>query len=298
MVGEPSPLDAGDSVVALDGALETTAVDSTLSDDSPPIVDATDSDADALDAPVTEASVGCAGKKGAKMVELTVDGTYRYCIDTTEVTNAQFREFIEAPGEPYEAPPTCPSKSDDAGYRRPSPVSEASEKNKPVHRGVTWCFAYAYCKWAGKRLCGKIGGGPSTSASNLSSEWTFACANGRDENPFPYGDTYDKARCNTDPVPGEVFSATVDVASKTGCHGLKAPHDAIFDMSGNVGEYEDQIEAHATPLPSQTLRGGWAGSVNYADAGGASVQCDVTAIPFGIATDAFEDVGFRCCADP
>ena len=33
---------------------------------------------------------------------------------------------------------------------------------------VDWCDAYAYCKWAGKYMCGKIGGG-----SNLYADWLW-----------------------------------------------------------------------------------------------------------------------------
>jgi hypothetical protein len=51
----------------------------------------------------------------------------------------------------------------------------------PMQVCVDWCDAHAYCKPVGKRLCGKIGGGPNLYAdyaSASSSEWYRACSSG------------------------------------------------------------------------------------------------------------------------
>ena len=63
---------------------------------------------------------------------------------------------------------------------------------------VNWCDAYAYCKWAGKALCGKIGGGPNLPAdANYApaDAWYNACSEGGTR-AYPYGATYDAAACN------------------------------------------------------------------------------------------------------
>ena len=45
--------------------------------------------------------------------------------------------------------------------------------------GVNWCQAYGFCKSAGKRLCGRIGGGANAFtdyASAAASQWYNACS--------------------------------------------------------------------------------------------------------------------------
>src|SRR6185437_5545544 len=97
---------------------------------------------------------------------------------------------------------------------------------------VDWCDAQAYCAWAGKRLCGAIGGGPATTYGDPNeSQWYNACSNGGTTS-FPYGNDYVAGDCNG--------GATVAAVGTTpGCQGLTSPYFGIFDMSGNVKEWED-----------------------------------------------------------
>jgi formylglycine-generating enzyme required for sulfatase activity len=104
---------------------------------------------------------------------------------------------------------------------------------------VDWCDAYAYCLGAGKRLCGKIGGGPNTYTdfSNAGfSQWYYVCSfNGMRK--FPYGNIYDPSRCNTY-LSSNVDSHT-DVRAKSNC---QSGFPGIYDLSGNVAEWEDSCE--------------------------------------------------------
>ena len=78
---------------------------------------------------------------------------------------------------------------------------------------VRWCHAYAYCKWAGKRLCGKHGGGTypwADSEASYNSQWSYACRGGIPGTQYPYGggSAYTKDVC----VGGEpTFTAVVPV---------------------------------------------------------------------------------------
>ena len=73
-----------------------------------------------------------------------------YCIDSTEVTGAQYAAWLATNPSPASLPYYCSWKST---YN-----SGTGTQDYPVG-SVDWCDAYGFCLGVGKRLCGKIGGG-------------------------------------------------------------------------------------------------------------------------------------------
>jgi formylglycine-generating enzyme required for sulfatase activity len=108
---------------------------------------------DSAPAETAETAVGgeCGEHGGAKMVRVG-----SFCIDATEVTRGEFLAFLAAPLEQRTAarPPECAWNTTD-----PTINATASGLGNPVGE-INFCDALAYCAWAGKRLCGRIGGGP------------------------------------------------------------------------------------------------------------------------------------------
>lgn len=221
-------------------------------------------------------SPGCGTFPGPMMVRLNASSPF--CIDTTEVTNAQY-DFFLASSKPA-APAYCFT-----------PVYGSSETavtgpNKP-RANVPWCAAFQYCAWAGKRLCGKIGGGHSsytTYFSNTESQWSYACRQGSANTNFPYGATEDKTKC-------VVAGPVADVGSKKGCTGQTTPYNQIVDLSGNAGEWSDACDrydgASGEDVRVCALRGGWTGNTRQ--------DCNepqVSTVMYRA-----EDLTFRCCRD-
>jgi formylglycine-generating enzyme required for sulfatase activity len=204
-----------------------------------------------------------------------------FCIDVTEVTNAQYLAFLGAvDGAVATLPPAC---NDNGGLapRAPSgawPVASAAQTLPVTY--VTWCDAVAYCTWAGKRLCGAIGGGGSDpyDASSTESQWYYACSNGGHLG-YPYGDAYAPTRCNGVDYSG---GRPVDVGSVKSCVG---GFPGVYDMSGNVEEWE------------YACRPGDAGCLNrggsFGDSAGG-LGCGAYSLN---ARDFVSDhTGFRCCS--
>lgn len=239
------------------------------------------------------AAVDCpTDRAGPAMVAvLSPDGT-GYCIDETEVTSADYQEFLDA--EPaIDQPDRC---GDNETFE---PLTEAQCDGAwdPAARPdfpascMDWCDAWSYCAWAGKHLCGRIGGGPLGNGPDLNeataSEWYNACSS-NGQNEYAYGDSWEPETCNGGPEDFDTIVAPVEVASFPGCVGTEPPFDRIFDMSGNVSEWIDACDD--------------GGVAPYCwEAGGGSNSRSLTTCPasaYGPWDDVWWYKGFRCCGAP
>ncbi len=218
------------------------------------------------------------------MVGVTaLSGGAWYCIDRTEVTNAQYAAFLSGAAVDASAQPSeC---SWNASFD-PSQGWPATGKDDHPVVYVDWCDAHAYCAWSGKRLCGKIGGGSnptSAGASAAASQWYNACSN-HGLLTYPYGDSW-TGLCN-DWWHGVL--ATTAVASLASCAG-GVPE--LYDMCGNVWEWEDSCSAASGAADVCLARGAGfdikpTNTLKCAYAGTTPARSSQLA-----------NVGFRCCMD-
>lgn len=129
-----------------------------------------------------------------------------YYMDLYEVTNADYNRFTKMLKRPA---PFVPVFEDDVNLLRGD--------LQPVV-GVTWLDAFAYCKWAGKRL-------------PTEAEWEKA-ARGEDGRSWPWGDTFNPKLANgRGDEDGFKYSAPVGSFEKG-----RSPY-GIYDMAGNVSEW-------------------------------------------------------------
>ena len=208
-----------------------------------------------------------------------------YCIDATEVTRGQYQTFLSAKAADLSGQP-AQCKSNASYVPRSDWPPAGGEENRPV-TAIDWCDAYAFCAWAGKRLCGKIGGGPvapSDSKTASASQWFAACSKGGPL-AFPYGQAYVADTCNgTDANPTD--KRVRDVATYPKCEG---GFPGVFDMSGNAWEWEDSCDAdQADPAKTKCrIRGG-----DFIE-GPGTLGCGSSVSQDRIGDGRF---GFRCCS--
>jgi sulfatase modifying factor 1 len=230
---------------------------------------------------------GCPPKRGATQVKVT-SGSSPFCIDTTETTNAEYAQFVASSFTlpSAQVPTGC------GGLLAPTPSTwpaPTGEDHFPVIN-VNWCQAYEYCAWAGKRLCGQIGGGalaPTNRANPQFSQWNNACSGGT--RVYPYGQTFDANACG-----GEVAGATSslqNVSSRATCVG-SVP--GLYDMSGSVWEWTDACDAPAAGADPAGVfcdtMGGAFDSMQTADLQCSGERGWTRSAPAG-------NVGIRCCLD-
>lgn len=191
---------------------------------------------------------GLANERPKRWVE-----TKSFRIDRFEVTNIEYRGFMEwirmhpndsvrhpdQPGDKDHTPrywkpfiPPLLAQDETLGRLRSFTQTSFSGDDQPVV-GVDWWDAWAYCRWAGKRL-------PSEA------EWEKA-ARGTDGRLWPWGDGWDFRHANSGgyeldgDLDGFVYTAPVG-SFPTG----RSPYGCL-DMAGNAWEWvADGMEARGT----------------------------------------------------
>ncbi len=185
-------------------------------------------------------------------------------LDKFEVTNADFKKFVDATGYQTDA-----EKSGDKAWT----AFAAGKDNHPVVK-VSWNDATAFCKWAGKRL-------------PTEAEWEKA-ARGDDGRTYPWGNDWDPKKAN---VKDSGLRGTTAVGSfPTGASALGA-----MDMAGNVWEWTADV---AKPYEGNTTASKLYGPNLYIIRGGGWFDAKEQVASYfrnsAVPTTANDDLGFRC----
>ena len=153
-----------------------------------------------------EAGITCPASKAGPLL-VPVPAQPPFCLDATEVTIGQYnawssRSLVSLPLE-------CAWKT----TFRDAPTTDSTLPNNLPD----WCDAYAFCDYAGKRLC-------------TISELRFACTHGGTQG-WPYGDAFDGAACNG-------AELGLDASWPSGSHpSCQGGFPGLFDLVGNMDEW-------------------------------------------------------------
>jgi sulfatase modifying factor 1 len=232
----------------------------------------------------TDTGVDCPSVPGPALVQIETSRG-NYCIDSTEVSNLQYAQFLSAivPAKAIR-PPGCEGQVNFMPHG-PWPYGPGTDQYPVV--SVDWCQAYAYCAWAGKRLCGRIPRGPLAmgppETDALQSQWFNACSAGG-QNAYPYGNTFKQGVCS---APAGQPTLIQPVGTQLQCVG---GYPGIFDMTGNVWEWADVCATTGANSLCRVYGGAFDSNppeLNCSFTGRASARTGVGA----------NNIGIRCCAD-
>jgi formylglycine-generating enzyme required for sulfatase activity len=213
-----------------------------------------------------------------------------YSIGRTEVTRCQYQVWLDTNPQTNQQPSYCSwntTFTPSSICMASSYVCQGASCGNHPQVCVDWCDAYAYCKGVGKRLCGKRGGRANVygaGASARPSQWYNACLSDGSNNAYPYGSTYSGSTCNgKDAGKG----TTVPVGSMSGCQSMVAGYEGVYDLSGNVWEWEDSCDGTAGQQDLCRVRGGSFGDYD------SHLRCDY--VIDGVRYGAYDYIGLRCC---
>jgi len=254
--------------------------------------DALDPDAAPKDAS-TEVATNDAGCNGAGGPIAIRHGGF--CIDSTEVTSAEYKAFLDAVGQGFvpDKPAGCGGKqaftpATSGGGCTGTSFDPTQHGSYPVSC-VDWCDAWAFCAWAGKRLCGQVDGGPMpfdfSQVTSTIGEWFSACTNDGAYS-FPWGnDSPSGTRCNTT-CSDTGDGGTLPVATDPTC---VSPAD-VADLGGNVREWVNSCAGVGSNDNCFTE-----GDSFETTNGSNCAECDQNKL--GTRAAAATDIGIRCCSD-
>lgn len=220
-----------------------------------------------------------------------------YYIDSHEVTNEAFTDFLNKSGEACEDQACIDIEQTKLVFEKDSYTAPEEFINHPA-TGVTWYGAEAYCQWRGARL-------PTEAEWEKAAAWVDISSVAL---RYPWGNEFDGELVNfcdtscAEPQANDEFNdgypETAPVASFEGGRGP----NGLFDMAGNAWEWVSdwydpdyyRQTSEADPLgpdsgEEKVVRGGsWFDTGNFM----------ASAIRFPSPPDnADRTIGFRCAAD-
>jgi formylglycine-generating enzyme required for sulfatase activity len=213
--------------------------------------------------------------------ERAPDALPAFRVDRTEVTNAAYARFLEAAAATHaHCHPDEPADKDHTPrywreFRSPlfraSPAARVAPFDADTFRhpdrpvvGVDWWDAYAFARWAGKRL-------PTRREHEKA-------ARGADGRRWPWGDHWDFGRANTGGEKWGERDGFTYAAPADSFPGGASPAGALH-LAGNVAEWTDEgfVAGGSAVSPPSGVRGG---AGHYREPGFRAF-----------------DLGFRCAAD-
>ena len=208
-----------------------------------------------------------------------------FAIDATEVTRAQYAAWLAVREDNPFQTPQCSWNEDfepDAVCMKQPNVCQGADCGAHPQPCVDFCDAAVYCREIGKQICGSVDG-VATDAAGTDSEWLLACtANGKNQGIS--GEGFVRGQCNDQTGNAQT---TVPVASKSECQSPEPGYSGIFDLIGNLREWEDNCDTMNGNFDTCHLRGGTFGISAAAPLCGETVYAERGSFS--------ETVGFRCC---